>query len=190
MPFPAVKNIELRPRNQSSNLFSHALLGHSYLGVERILVSLLQFMRNRAAADLDQDLFDEWSRSFATLSANVRRNRQREVRNLCLYRQRTEPDCFVPDANRFPRPRPSVDGSPARSSRHGRRDGPDPPAGRYRCGCRPSAPRPPSHTFPHRSREAMSSRSLPPVSSRLTSAQAQPKAAQTMQVRRWGASRA
>ncbi|MEA3643086.1 MAG: tyrosine-type recombinase/integrase, partial [Lamprobacter sp.] len=37
---------------------------------------------------------------------NVRRNRQREVRNLCLYRQRTEPGCFVPDAHRFPRPQP------------------------------------------------------------------------------------
>lgn len=81
-------------------------LGRDYLGVERILGSLLQFMDARAAEDLDQNLFDAWSQSFAGLSANVRRNRQREVRNLCLYRQRTEPGCFVPDANRFPRPQP------------------------------------------------------------------------------------
>ncbi|HYW75617.1 MAG TPA: tyrosine-type recombinase/integrase [Gammaproteobacteria bacterium] len=81
-------------------------LGRDYSGVERVLVSLLQFVRDRAASDLDQALFDEWSKSFACLSANVRRNRQREVRNFCLYRQRTEPDCFVPDASRFPRPRP------------------------------------------------------------------------------------
>lgn len=81
-------------------------LGRDYLGVERILGSLLQFMDARAAVDLDQNLFDAWSQSFANLSANVRRNRQREVRNLCLYRQRTEPDCFVPDANRFPRLQP------------------------------------------------------------------------------------
>jgi hypothetical protein len=81
-------------------------LGRSYLGVERVLVSLLQFMYDRAAADLDQKLFDAWSTSFADLTANVRRNRQREVRNFCLYRQRTEPNCFVPDTNRFPRPVP------------------------------------------------------------------------------------
>lgn len=81
-------------------------LGRSYLGVERVLVSLLQFMHDRAAADLDQNLFDAWSKSFADLTANVRRNRQREVRNFCLYRQRTEPNCFVPDPNRFPRPCP------------------------------------------------------------------------------------
>jgi len=74
-----------------------------YLGVERVLVLLLQLMHDRAAADLDQNLFDAWSTSFADLTANVRRNRQREMRNFCLYRQRTEPNCFVPDANRFPR---------------------------------------------------------------------------------------
>ncbi|MET4262492.1 integrase/recombinase XerD [Bradyrhizobium sp. S3.12.5] len=37
------------------------------------------------------------------LSANTRRNRQRIVRNFCLYRRRTEPTCFVPDINRLPR---------------------------------------------------------------------------------------
>ncbi len=81
-------------------------LGRGYIGVERVLVSLLQLMHDRAAADLDQNLFDAWSKSFAELTANVRRNRQREVRNFCLYRQRTEPNCFVPDANHFPRPCP------------------------------------------------------------------------------------
>lgn len=81
-------------------------LGRGYGEVERVLVSLLQFMHVRGAADLDQTLFDEWSKSFAELTANVRRSRQREVRNFCLFRQRTEPSCFVPDANRFPRPCP------------------------------------------------------------------------------------
>ncbi|MCP4984316.1 MAG: class I SAM-dependent methyltransferase [Gammaproteobacteria bacterium] len=41
------------------------------------------------------------------MHANVRRAYQRVVRKLCLYRQRTEPDCFVPDASRFPQRRPS-----------------------------------------------------------------------------------
>ena len=81
-------------------------LGRGYFGVERVFLSLLQFIDDHAAADLDQNLFDAWSKSFAELTANVRRNRQREVRNFCLYRRRTEPNCFVPDANRFPRPCP------------------------------------------------------------------------------------
>lgn len=81
-------------------------LGRGYLEVERVLVSLLQFMHGRAATDLDQELFDAWSRSFAELTANARRNRQREARNFCLYRRRTDPACFVPDAQRFPRPCP------------------------------------------------------------------------------------
>lgn len=81
-------------------------LGRQYLGVERILVSLLRFVHDNAATDLDQQLFDAWSNTFSELTANVRRNRQREVRNFCLYRQRAEPDCFVPDINRFPRPCP------------------------------------------------------------------------------------
>lgn len=34
----------------------------------------------------------------------VRRNRMRIVRNLCLYRQRGEPGCFVPDPSGFPKP--------------------------------------------------------------------------------------
>jgi integrase len=41
-----------------------------------------------------------------SLTSNVRRARQVAVRNFCLYRQRTEPRCFVPDINRFARPQP------------------------------------------------------------------------------------
>lgn len=81
-------------------------LGRGYLEVERVLLSRLRFMHGRAATDLDQELFDAWSQSFAELSANVRRGRQREARNFCLYQQRTEPSCFVPDSHRFPRPCP------------------------------------------------------------------------------------
>src|SRR5699024_7953464 len=36
----------------------------------------------------------------------VRRARQRIVRNFCLYRRRTEPACFVPNLETFPRPQP------------------------------------------------------------------------------------
>lgn len=101
----------LRPGTPLAQVVDHYLrwkraLGRDYLEVERILLSLLWFMHGRAATDLDQELFDAWSQSFAEVSANVRRNRQREARNFCLYRQRTEPFCFVPDSLRFPRPCP------------------------------------------------------------------------------------
>ena len=69
---------------------------------------LCRFLSERGAADLDHALFEEWCAGHGTLKANVRRSYQRVVRNLCLYRQRTEPDCFVPDASRFPRRRPST----------------------------------------------------------------------------------
>lgn len=102
MPCPACP---LQPMIEQYLHWKRAL-GRRYLGVERVLRSLLQFLQDRSAIDLDQHLFDAWSQSFAELTANVRRGRQREVRNFCLYRQRTEPNCFVPDLDRFPRPVP------------------------------------------------------------------------------------
>ena len=81
-------------------------LGRKYAGEERTITSLCQFLAAAQAVDLEQSLFDAWCTTFAALSANVRRNRQRIVRNLCLYRRRTDPGCFVPDPNRFPRPCP------------------------------------------------------------------------------------
>lgn len=82
-------------------------LGRKFATEERVIASLCQFLAHTpAAADLDQTLFDAWCSSFAALSANVRRNRQRIARNLCLYRRRTAPGCFVPDLSRFPRPCP------------------------------------------------------------------------------------
>lgn len=81
-------------------------LGRGYANEEWVLASLRTFLINAGAADLDQELFDGWCKSFSRLTANVRRNRQRIVRNFCLYRRRTESDCFVPDINCFPRPCP------------------------------------------------------------------------------------
>jgi integrase len=81
-------------------------LGRKYATEGQIIASLCQFLACNDAGDLDQALFDAWCASFAALSANVRRNRQRIVRNLCLYRRRTAPSCFVPDPSRFPRPCP------------------------------------------------------------------------------------
>ena len=81
-------------------------LGRKYATEECVIASLCRFLSSIKATDLDLACFEAWCSTFTALNANVRRNRQRMVRNLCLYRRRTEPDCFVPDLNRFPRPCP------------------------------------------------------------------------------------
>lgn len=81
-------------------------LGRVYANEERVLESLHEFLQIHQVADLDQASFDIWCKSFEGLSGTVRRNRQRIVRNFCLYRQRIDPTCFVPDMSRFARPTP------------------------------------------------------------------------------------
>jgi integrase/recombinase XerD len=77
-------------------------LGRGYANEERVLSSLHSFLRKAGSADLDQKIFQEWCKSQEKLTANVRRQRQRIARNFCLYRQRKEPNCFVPDPSHFP----------------------------------------------------------------------------------------
>ena len=81
-------------------------LGRIYAVEERVLYSLRDFLVQAHAADLDQSRFEGWCNLHHQLTANVRRSRQRIVRNFCLYRRRSEPDCFVPDMNYFPRSQP------------------------------------------------------------------------------------
>lgn len=81
-------------------------MGRGYATEERILYSLREFLAKTHAGDLDQAQFEGWRDLHHHLTANVRRARQRVVRNFCLYRRRSEPNCFVPDLASFPRPRP------------------------------------------------------------------------------------
>jgi integrase len=81
-------------------------LGRGYDNEERILYNLRDFLAQTHAADLDQYRFEGWCDLHHQITANVRRSRQRIVRNFCLYRRRSEPDCFVPDLDSFPRPQP------------------------------------------------------------------------------------
>jgi len=81
-------------------------LGRAYVHEEHVIGALGLFLERHRCADLNQAIFEAWCASQAHLSANTRRNRQRIVRNFCLYRRRTEPTCFVPDINRLPRRRP------------------------------------------------------------------------------------
>jgi integrase/recombinase XerD len=81
-------------------------LGRGYAVEERVLYNLRDFLAQAHAADLDQCRFEGWCDLHRQLTANVRRSRRRIVRNFCLYRRRSEPNCFVPDLGSFPRPQP------------------------------------------------------------------------------------
>jgi len=76
-------------------------LGRQYAMVERVLTHLDQFLTARDT-DLSPDTFAGWCLTFQHLASGVRRNQMREVRNLCLYRRRLDPSCFVPDEHLFP----------------------------------------------------------------------------------------
>jgi len=82
-------------------------LGRRFVKDTWMINRLCRFLAENGAADLDQVLFEQWCITHQQMHANVRRAYQRVVRKLCLYRQRTEPECFVPDASRFPQRRPS-----------------------------------------------------------------------------------
>ena len=55
-----------------------------------------------AVKDFSRVEFDDWCRVQLRISPGVRRNRMRIVRNFCLYRQRTCPNSFIPNADLFP----------------------------------------------------------------------------------------
>ncbi len=81
-------------------------LGRRYRSESYILRSLDTFLAGCTGdmQDLNPETFVRWCLSLEHLSSGVRRDRMRLVRNLCLYRRRTEPSCFVPDQNLFPPP--------------------------------------------------------------------------------------
>jgi integrase/recombinase XerD len=81
-------------------------LGRGYVGEQWILRHLQRFLASIGTDDLDQSGFDRWCDSFRCLSGTTRRGRQLVVRKLCLFRRRSEPDCFVPDPLYFVRLHP------------------------------------------------------------------------------------
>lgn len=71
-------------------------LGRQYVMHEWVLAHLDEFLADRHA-DLGPETFAAWCLTLEHLASGTRRNHMREVRNLCLYRRRREPSCFVPD---------------------------------------------------------------------------------------------
>src|ERR1700686_4904513 len=83
-------------------------LGRGFTKERRVLETIEEFMTRTGAVEWTQSAFAQWCRTLAHLSPTVRRNRMRIVRNFCLYLRRTEPDCFVPCTDDFPRPHQPV----------------------------------------------------------------------------------
>jgi integrase/recombinase XerD len=83
-------------------------LGRGYAQEEAILRALDAFLAAAGPADLTVATFAAWGQTLLRLMPGVRRNWLRIARNLCLYRRRTEPTCFVPDPAGFPAPHQPV----------------------------------------------------------------------------------
>jgi integrase len=97
-------------------------LGRAFDGERRVLEALASFLQadRGRSADLTPESLSRWTHTLTHVSPSVRRKRLQIVRNLCLYRRRTEPDCFVPDPVLFPahhQPRPPYLFTPAEIGR-------------------------------------------------------------------------
>jgi integrase/recombinase XerD len=79
-------------------------LGRRFDIPARTLQSLDRFLHEHSAKyqDLNAAAFEAWCHSYEHVSSGVRRVRMLEVAAFCLYRRRTEPQCFVPDPSSFP----------------------------------------------------------------------------------------
>jgi integrase/recombinase XerD len=79
-------------------------LGRGFDLPSRTLESLDCFLHDHSAKyrDLNAAAFEAWCHTHEHVSSGVRRVRMLEVRSFCLYRRRTEPQCFVPDLSSFP----------------------------------------------------------------------------------------
>ena len=83
-------------------------LGQRADSAEYILRRLDRFLASTHAADLTRETFAAWCQTIEPLAAITRRHQMRTVYHLCLFRQRDDPGCFVPDPTQFPprSPRP------------------------------------------------------------------------------------
>lgn len=80
-------------------------LGRHYAKERDVLAHLDRFLAAQGqGAELSAKTFSQWCATFGHLRSGVRRNWMRIARNLCLYRQRSEPACFIPDPSGFPAP--------------------------------------------------------------------------------------
>ena len=77
-------------------------LGRGYATERRVFALLDAFLVAAHASELTPEVFERWCQTQGHLKSGIQRTQMRMVRNLCLYRRRTEPACFVPDRASFP----------------------------------------------------------------------------------------
>lgn len=85
-------------------------LGRDFFVGTQVLHSLDRFLSdpNNDSPDLTSNAFHHWCCSLERLAAGVRRSWMRTIYNFCLYRRRSEAQCFVPDPSLFPRPHQTI----------------------------------------------------------------------------------
>ena len=81
-------------------------LGRRFHGEEVTLRRWDAFLRRRygTAGEVTRPMFQLWSQTMTALTAIVRRNRMRVVRNFLLFHARRHPRTYIPDLKTFPRP--------------------------------------------------------------------------------------
>jgi len=77
-------------------------LGRGFARPCAVLQALDQYLMDAGMTDLTADTFAGWSTTLSRLMPGVRRRYFEIIRNLCLYRRRSDPGCFVPDQALFP----------------------------------------------------------------------------------------
>jgi integrase/recombinase XerD len=87
-------------------LTHYRALCRGYDQEEWVLGLMRIFVVRQGAGDLDRELFEQWRNTFCHLHPNSRHTYERIVHNLCRYRRRSEPDCFLPDPSLLTRPVP------------------------------------------------------------------------------------
>lgn len=77
-------------------------LGRQFDSATHALQSLDRLLAKEGYPDLNATAFDAWCKTQEHLASGVRRVRMLEVHAFCVYRRRTEPECFLPDPRSFP----------------------------------------------------------------------------------------
>lgn len=72
--------------------------------VEYGVLKHLDIFLAASQSDLTAESFAGWSRIHQHITPSSLRNWMGIIRNLCIYRRRTAPSCFVPDRLQFPKP--------------------------------------------------------------------------------------
>lgn len=81
-------------------------LGRRFDAPNDYLWKLDRFLISRHNSDLTAETFAAWCSTLGDLKNGPRRQRMRVVYHFCLFRRRSEPECFVPDPSQFPPPQP------------------------------------------------------------------------------------